>query len=86
MLDSSAEPVKRLASHLLAGRSIPAVIEYGLIAGLVGLACITAWMHVSVSLRHPAVESTIPSIETTGSVRSRDAHRALYKQRTASFP
>jgi Flp pilus assembly pilin Flp len=86
MLGSSADPVKRLASRLLAGRSIPALIEYGLIAGLVGLACITAWMHFSASLRHPAVESTILSVETTGSVRSREPHRALHKQRTASFP
>jgi Flp pilus assembly pilin Flp len=78
--------VKRLASRLLAGWSMPAVIEYGLIVGLVELACITAWVHVSASLRHPAVESTIPSVEITGSVRSRELHRALHKQRTASFP
>ena len=73
---------KRLVSHFMAGGPSATVIECGLILVLVGLACITAWMHVSASLNIPSASaSTTVSVETTGSVRSRELHRASRTRR-----
>src|SRR3954468_6399755 len=73
---------KRLVNRLVAGGSSATVIESGLIMVLVGVACITAWMHVSASLNIPfATANTIVSVETTGSVRSRKLHRASRTRR-----
>ena len=79
--------MKPLVTRSAAGNSGTSVIEYSLVIALIGLACITAWMHFSASLNAPAASvNTTGSVETTGSVRSRGLHRALHKQRTASFP
>ena len=65
--------MKRFVTRFGADGSSAAVIEYGLIMVLVGLACITAWMHVSASLKIPSASAnTTVSVETTGSVRSHD--------------
>ena len=74
--------VRRFVKRFMADGSSAAVIEYALIMVLVGLACITAWMHVSASLSIPsALANTTASVETSGSVRSRWLHRALRTQR-----
>jgi Flp pilus assembly pilin Flp len=54
--------MKRLVNCFMVGGFSATVIEYGLIMVLVGLACITAWMHVSASLNIPSVSaSTSPT-------------------------
>src|SRR3954453_10480644 len=73
--------MKRFVTRFGADRSSAAVIEYGLIIVLVGLACITAWMHVSASLKIPPSANTTTSVETTGSVRSQELHRASRTRR-----
>src|SRR5215204_3795456 len=71
-----AGSVRRFVNRFMADGSSAAVIEYALIMVLVGLACITAWMHASASLNIlSAVANTTGSVETTGSVRSRWLHR-----------
>ena len=73
---------KRLVNRLVADGSSATVIEYGLIMVLAGLACITAWMHASTSLNIlSASANTTVSVETTGSVRSRERHRASRTRR-----
>ena len=62
--------------RFVADGSSAAVIESGLIMVLVGLARITAWMHVSASLGIP-----FATANTTGSVRSRELHRASRTRR-----
>jgi Flp pilus assembly pilin Flp len=77
-----ARALRRFVNRFMAGGSSATVIEYALIMVLVGLACITAWMHASASLNIlSASTSTTVSVETTGSVRSRWLHRALRTQR-----
>jgi Flp pilus assembly pilin Flp len=74
--------MKRFVTRFGADGSSAAVIEYGLIIVLVGLACMTAWMHVSASLKIPSASaSTTASVETTGSVRSQELHRASRTRR-----
>ena len=76
--------MKRFVSRFVADGSSATVIESGLIIVLVGLACFTAWMHVSASLNIPSASaSTTVSVETTGSVRSRGLHRAPRIQEAA---
>jgi Flp pilus assembly pilin Flp len=73
---------KRLVNHFMADGSSASVIESGLIIVLVGLACMTAWMHVSASLKIPSASAdTTASVETTGSVRSQELHRASRTRR-----
>jgi Flp pilus assembly pilin Flp len=77
-----AGSVRRFVNRFMVGGSSAAVIESGLIIVLVGLACITAWMHASASLNIlSASANTTVSVETTGSVRSRRLHRALRTRR-----
>ncbi len=77
-----AGSVRRFVNRFMAAGSSATVIESGLIIVLVGLACMTAWMHVSASLKiPPASANTTASVETTGSVRSRRLHRALRTRR-----
>src|SRR4051812_19411205 len=72
-----AGSVRRFVNRFMAGGSSATVMESGLIIVLVGLACITAWMHVNASLSIPsALAKTTGSVETTGLVRSRWLHRA----------
>ena len=74
--------MKRFVNPFVADGSSATVIESGLIIVLVGLACMTAWMHVSASLKIPSASAdTTASVETTGSVRSRWLHRALRTRR-----
>ena len=74
--------MERFVNPFVADGSSATVIESGLILVIVGLACITAWMHVSASLNIPSVStSTTMSVETTGSVRSRELHRASRTRR-----
>ena len=75
-------PSRQTVKRFVADGSSATVIESGLIMVLVGVACITAWMHVSASLNIPfATANTIVSVETTGSVRSRKLHRASRTRR-----
>ena len=77
-----AGSVRRFVNRFMMGGSSATVIEYALIMVLVGLACITAWMHASASLNIlSASTSTTVSVETAGSVRSRWLHRALRTRR-----
>ena len=77
-----AGSVRRFVNRFMVGGSSATVIESGLIIVLVGLACITAWMHASASLNIlSASANTTVSVETTGSVRSRRLHRALRTRR-----
>jgi Flp pilus assembly pilin Flp len=74
--------MKRFVNPFVADGSSATVIESGLIIVLVGLACMTAWMHVSASLKIPSASAnTTASVETTGSVRSRWLHRASRTRR-----
>jgi Flp pilus assembly pilin Flp len=74
--------MKRFVNPFVADGSSASVIESGLIIVLVGLACMTAWMHVSASLKIPSASAnTTASVETTGSVRSRWLHRASRTRR-----
>src|SRR5215203_989371 len=74
--------MKRFVNPFVADGSSASVIESGLIIVLVGLACMTAWMHVSASLNIPSASaSTTVSVETTGSVRSQELHRASRTRR-----
>ena len=74
--------MKRFVTRFGADGSSATVIESALIMVLVGLACITAWMHASTSLNIlSASANTTVSVETTGSVRSRWLHRALRTRR-----
>src|SRR3954452_15059652 len=71
-------PSRQTVKRFVADGSSATVIESGLIMVLVGLARITAWMHVTASLGIPfASANTTGSVETTGSVRTRCLHRAL---------
>src|SRR3954463_183513 len=77
-----AGSVRRFVNRFMVGGSSATVIESALIMVLVGLACITAWMHASTSLNIlSASANTTVSVETTGSVRSRWLHRALRTRR-----
>ena len=74
--------MKRFVNPFVADGSSASVIESGLIMVLVGLACMTARMHVSASLKIPSASAdTTASVETTGSVRSRWLHRASRTRR-----
>jgi len=74
--------MKRFVNPFIADGSSPSVIESGLIMVLVGLACITAWMHVSASLEIPSASADMTaSVETTGSVRSQELYRASRTRR-----
>src|SRR5215207_8943745 len=74
--------MKRFVNPFVADGSSASVIESGLIIVLVGLACITAWMHVGASLNIPSVSTSMTmSVETTGSVRSQELHRASRTRR-----
>src|SRR3954462_3652995 len=73
-----AGSVRRFVNRFMVGGASATVIESALIMVLVGLACITAWMHASTSLNIlSASANTTVSVETTGSVRSRCLPRAL---------
>jgi Flp pilus assembly pilin Flp len=85
MLDLGADLMKRFISRLFAGRSLAAVIECGLILVVIGLACVTAWVHISTMLGHRSHESTLSSVETTGSVRRQGRPDAPLTRRTAPF-
>ena len=77
-----AGSVRRFVNRFMVGGSSATVIESGLIMVLVGLACITAWMHASTSLNIlSASANTTVSVETTGSVRSQELHRASRTRR-----
>jgi len=74
--------MKRFVNPFVAEGSSASVIESGLIIVLIGLACMTAWMHVSASLKIPSASAnTTASVETTGSVRSQELHRASRTRR-----
>ena len=78
--------MKRFVNRFGADGSSAAVIEYGLIIVLVGLACITAWMHVSASLKIPSASaSTTASVETTGSVAQPRTAPCITHAETAPF-
>ena len=82
-----AGSVRRFVNRFMADGSSAAVIEYALIMVLVGLACITAWVHVSASLNLPSASaSEIASVETTGSVRSRGLHYAPPTRKSVLLP
>jgi Flp pilus assembly pilin Flp len=77
-----AGSVRRFVNRFMVGGSSATVIESALIMVLVGLACITAWMHIRASLKIPfASANTTGSVETTGSVRGRELHRASRTRR-----
>src|SRR5215216_1163659 len=74
--------MKRFVNRFVADGSSATVIESGLIIVLVGLACMTAWMHVSAFLKIPSASAnTTASVETTGSVHSQELHRASRTRR-----
>ena len=74
--------MRRFVNPFVADGSSASVIESGLIIVLVGLACMTAWMHVSASLKIPSASAnTTASVETTGSVRNQELHRASRTRR-----
>src|SRR3954464_1448647 len=75
-----AGSVRRFVNRFMVGGSSATVIESALIMVLVGLACITAWMHASTSLNIlSASANTTVSVETTGSVRRlRRSEKRLY--------
>src|SRR5215210_3171561 len=71
--------MKSLVIRSAAGNAGTTVIEYGLVIALIGLACITAWMHFSASLNAPAASvNTTRPVETTGGSQPRAAPCATH--------
>ena len=72
------------------GKPNKTVIEWAVIAALMGLTCITVWMYVSASFHAPeaganASGSRSDTVETTGSIQRQKKHRALRPAETAPF-
>src|SRR3954454_12827436 len=72
------------------GKHNKTAIEWAVIVALIGLTCITVWMHVSASFNAPeaganASVSRSDAVETTGSIQSQREHRAPRPAESASF-
>ena len=72
------------------GKHNKTAIEWAVIVALIGLTCITVWMHVSASFNAPeavasASVSRSDAVETTGSIQSQKKHRAPRPAARAPF-